>query len=175
MLNTKENGLTYVNLDLNTCRIVLLSDASFANNVDLKSQLGYLILLVDGSNKCNILHYGSNRCKRVCRSVMAAELHALTLGFDYAIIIREMLNEILGRMLKIEAMIDSKTVFNVIAKDSQTTERRLQIDALGIRQSYNTVELSKLSWIPGTLNLADPLTKPMLNKMTPLYNAMMKN
>ena len=102
---------------------MLVTDASFANDKELKSQLGYVILMVDKHNNCNILHYGSNRCQRIARSVMAAEVQALILGFDYAFMIKTLVEEILGTELIIEAMIDSRTVFNVVAKEAKTTER----------------------------------------------------
>ena len=70
------------------------------------------------------------------RSVMAAKVHALVLGFDYAYVIREAVEEPLGRRVEIEAYVDSRTLFNVIAKDSPTAERRFQIDVLALRESY---------------------------------------
>lgn len=92
MTETKEQGLNYVNLDMQSARITLMTEASFANGPGGKSQLGYLILLMEKAINCNILHYGSNQCQRVCRSVMAAEMHGLILGFDYAYIIQDILN-----------------------------------------------------------------------------------
>ena len=46
---TAGQGLDYVKLDMKTARLVLLTDASFANARGLKSQLGFLILMVDGN------------------------------------------------------------------------------------------------------------------------------
>ena len=118
--------------------------------------------MIDKHNACNIIHYASNRCKRVCRSVMAAEVHALILGFDYAYLIQNMLHEILGWTMEIEGITDSKTVFNVVAKEAQTTERRLQIDICTVKESYDKGELRRMFWEPGVSNAADPLTKPVL-------------
>lgn len=168
-------GLTFVHIDLNTARIVLMTDASFANAKGFRTQLGYLILLADDEGRCNIIHYGSNRCKRIARSVMAAEIQALVLGFDFAFVIRDMVEELTRRSVPIEAIIDSKTMFNVIARDGQTTERRLQIDIFALRQSYDNGELRRISWIPGTANPADALTKPVLNTRSPLFKLMQTN
>ena len=173
--STKGQGLHYVPLNLNTARLVLITDASFANAEGLKSQLGYLILMADKNGNCNVLHYGSNKCQRVARSVMAAEIQALTLGFDYAFIVKDLVDEILGRQLRIEAMIDSKTVFNVVAKEGKTTERRLQIDITALRQSYDLGELDRIAWIPGASNPADSLTKPVLLTTSPLFDIMKNN
>lgn len=173
--DTSGQGLDYVKVDMDTARIVLLTDASFANARDLKSQLGYLILVVDDDGNCNVLHYGSNRCRRVARSVMAAELFALVLGYDYAYVVRTLMEEMTGLNLKMEALVDSKTVFDVIAKYSQTGEKRLQIDVNALRQEYDYGELHRLGWLPCILNAADPLTKHRLSLTSPLYLIMVTN
>ena len=175
MKDTKDQGLKYIPLYMDSAKLVLVSDASFANASGLKSQLGYLILRVDKYKNCNILHYAYNRCKRVCRSVMAAEVHAMVLGFDYVYIIRDLIYEITGRKLDIEAITDSKSLFNVVTKDGQAAERRLQIDMLTLKQNYDAGELSRMSWIPGTLNPSDALTKYIVSKLTPLYQVMIDN
>lgn len=60
-----------------------------------------------------------------------------------------MTTDVLGRYLKIESYADSKTLFDVIEKDSGTTEKRLQIDIFSLRESYAKGELARLNWIPG--------------------------
>ena len=172
---TASQGLNYVPIDLKTARLVLMTDASFANAEGMKSQLGYVIAMVDDKGRCNIIHYGSNKCRRIARSVMAAEVMALVLGYDVAFVVKDLVEEILGREIKLEVMIDSRTVFNVIAKDGQTVEKRLQIDVLALRQSYDVGELEKFSWIPGSANPADALTKPVISFKSPLYIIMSTN
>jgi hypothetical protein len=49
-------GLKFVKLDINTLQLFAFIDASFANNKDLSSQIGYILVLLDGSNKANIIH-----------------------------------------------------------------------------------------------------------------------
>ena len=90
---------------------------------------------------------------------MAAELLALVYGFDNAFIIQHTLKEVLGKIVPIDAFVDSRTTFNCVAKQSGTAEKRLQIDAAAIRQSYDRGELRCLGWIPGEENPADGLTK----------------
>lgn len=60
----------------------------------MKRKLGVLVLMMDASGQANIIHYGSNRCLRVIRSVMEWDINALVLGFDYAAIIKYMVQEI---------------------------------------------------------------------------------
>lgn len=52
-------GLKFVPLDMNSVKLILFTDADFANREDLTSQIGFVILLVDASGNCNIVHYGS--------------------------------------------------------------------------------------------------------------------
>lgn len=55
-IENKARGLKYVKLDINSLRLVVFTDFSFANNRDLSSQIGYVICLADASNQANILH-----------------------------------------------------------------------------------------------------------------------
>lgn len=83
--------------------------------------------MTDKTGTANLIHFESNRCKRVTRSVMAAEIHALVLSFDYAYIIKHMIGELLNMYIPLQAYMYSRTVFDVIAKDGKPSERRLQI------------------------------------------------
>ena len=49
-------GLTYVKLDVTTLQLLAFIDASFINNKDLSSQIGYILVLVDIINKANIIY-----------------------------------------------------------------------------------------------------------------------
>ncbi len=173
--STSQQGLNFIKLDLESCRLALFTDSSFANGSNFKSQLGFIILLVDKFNNCNILHYGSNRCKRVTRSVMAAEIHALIYGFDSAYITKSMMEEILNREIDIEAYVDSRTTFNVIARSAPTLEKRLQIDVFGIRESHEKGELKRLGCLPGTQNYSDGLTKDSITTNHCLWDLMNTN
>lgn len=81
------------------------------------------------------------------RSVSAAELHALTYGFGNAFVIREVAAEIIGRRFELEVYVDSKTFFELVAKDTYSYEKRLQIDIHGIRESYTNGEVTRFGWI----------------------------
>lgn len=51
---TSEVGLNYVTLDRNSLRIMLFTDDSFTNASNLKSQLGFVALLVNGDNSAHV-------------------------------------------------------------------------------------------------------------------------
>ena len=172
---TAEDGLRFVNLDLDTLRVVVFCDASFANADHYKSQLGFCVLLVDGNDKANIVHFGSKRCVRVTRSVMAAELHGLLTGFDHGLLVAEMVSNILGRKVDIEAMVDSKTVFDTVTRLSNTLEKRLQIDAYALQEAHKKGELAALFWISSCDNVADPLTKHPWQEQSALRRLMKEN
>lgn len=118
--STKNMHIWFVKWDLGTVRLVLFSDASFENEKGFKRQLGYVIALGDVTGPEHIVHYGRNRCRCVVRSVMAAEVQGLVLGFDYASIVRNTICEIIGRKVPLEAYVDSNHLYNVVAKFGET-------------------------------------------------------
>ena len=46
----------YIKLDINTLYLLVFMDALFINNKDLLLQIGYILVLVDITNKANIMH-----------------------------------------------------------------------------------------------------------------------
>ena len=57
-------------------------DLSFANNYNLSSQLGFIIIFIDKDNRANIFYQLSIKCKQVIRSVLASKLYKMAYGFD---------------------------------------------------------------------------------------------
>lgn len=136
--------MTYKKLDMDTMRLALITDASFANAKQLRSQLEFLILMADRNETANLIHFGSSRCRRVTRSILAAEKHDLVLGFDQAFVMWDTFCKIQGRPVKLEAYVDSRLVSDVIAKDVNTSKKCLQIDILVFRRSYANGELDRI-------------------------------
>ena len=95
-LENKTRGLKYVQLDQNSLQLVVFTDASFANNRDLSSQIGFVICIADSTGKANIIHWSSIKCKRVTRSVLAAELYGMAHGFDTGAVVKATLTKMLG-------------------------------------------------------------------------------
>ena len=88
-------GLTFIPLDLNSISVMVFTDASFANNRDLLSQIGFIIILTDHNQDINILHWSLIKCKRVTRNVLAFKLYALAYGFNIAAVIKLIIQKIL--------------------------------------------------------------------------------
>lgn len=169
---TADGGLKFVRWNMHTAMLVLLMYTSFASSCDLKSQLWLVVFLMDHAGNANILHYGSNRCRRVTRSIMASEIHALVLGFSFSFIVESLLEDVTGRRAPIEANVDSTTVCNVFTKDGRTTEVRQKIYIATLHDSYEKGELARLGWIPGTMNPVDALTKAQVRRTHPLLTLM---
>lgn len=88
---TSAQGLDFVRLDLALMHLVVLSGASFANATNLKSQVGYVILIANKLRCANVVHYASSRYHRESRSMIASEVHALLHALDMGMVIRKKL------------------------------------------------------------------------------------
>jgi hypothetical protein len=100
--------------------------------------------------------------------VLALELYAIAAGVNIAISILTTLAMVTQR-LKIEGIptvvcTDSLSLYECMVKLGTTKEKRLMIDIMAIRQSYERRELSEVRWIKGISNPADAMTKAILNK-----------
>ena len=169
-LKNKLRGLTFVPVDASTAKLFVFVDASFANNKDMSSQLGFLIAIaneVEGDETTqmtgNIVHWSSTKCKRVTRSVLASELYAMTLGFDHASVLKTTIDRIFthAREQPIPNVLctDSWSLYKCLVKLGTTNEKRLMIDIMALQQAYKTREIAKVRWIDGATNLADAMTK----------------
>ncbi|KAI1000019.1 hypothetical protein K3495_g8177 [Podosphaera aphanis] len=65
-------GLAYIPLDISKMRLFVFVDGSFANNNDMSSQIGFVIVLADEEAENdsftitgNIVHWSTTKCKRI--------------------------------------------------------------------------------------------------------------
>ena len=126
-------GIKFPKLNTETTTIREYSDAGFAKNDDLKSQLGMIILLVDKYHNACLLHYASWKSRRVVRSILAAELYAFVSYNDCCQIIAHDLFRIVGKRFPVHLMTDSKSIFDTVTKLSSVSEKRLMIDISSLR------------------------------------------
>jgi len=89
-------------------------DALFANNKDLSSQIGYVIVLADATKKANIVHWSLVKCKRVTWSVLASKLYGMAYGFNIGVIIKSIVDKILQINLLLVLCTDSKSLYNCL-------------------------------------------------------------
>ena len=151
--------MRFVRLAKESLKLLIFTDASFANNRDLSSQIGYILVLADASGAANILHWSSIKCKRVTRSVLASELYAMVHGFDMGASIKATIERILQIDLPLVLCTDSRSLYDCLVKLGTTQEKRLMIDVMCLRQAYERREIAEVKWIDGDSNPADSMTK----------------
>lgn len=120
-----ELGLIVHKLDLESLRLIVHAHISFGNLPDYKTQLGFVVLLSDKTNRVNWFHYRSYKCKRVVRSVLGGETHAFADAFDASYAIRHDLQKIMLRNVPLCIVTDSDSLFKVIVQSSNMTENAL--------------------------------------------------
>ncbi|KAL0939801.1 uncharacterized protein CTRU02_206411 [Colletotrichum truncatum] len=165
---SSNGGLT----DVATAKIFVFVDGSLANNTDLSSQLGFIITLAneapaDGQFTLtgSIVHYSSTKSKRVTRSVLASEIYGMVAGVDLPYALATTLHTITDRLgLPTAVCTDSYSLYECLVKLGTTKEKRLMIDIMALRQSYERRELQEIRWINGEDNQADALTKANPNR-----------
>jgi hypothetical protein len=170
-----DRGLRYAPVDLINAKLMVFVDGSFANNKDLSSQLSFVLMLVNESTDTNntftvcgnIIHYSSTKCKRVTRSVLASEIYGMVNGFNIGISIATTLRMITERLrlpvIPLVICTDSYSLYECLVKLGTTKEKRLMIDIIALRQSYERREITEIRWINGEDNPADAFTKASPN------------
>ncbi|KAM4057858.1 polyprotein [Hirsutella rhossiliensis] len=140
----QQRGLTYIPIDLANAKLIVFTDGSFANNKDLSSQLGFVIALVNETEtartkdqfgiKGNVLHWSSTK-------------YRLNLP-----------------PIPLIVCTDSFSLYECLVKLGTTKEKRLMIDIMALRQSYERREITEIRWINGADNPADAMTKASPNR-----------
>ena len=155
-----KRGVRYLPLDMICTKLYVFVDGSFANNKDLSSQIGYLIILAnesindpsDDPNSFqitgNLIHWSSTKSKRVTRSILASEIYGMVSGVDMSIVIKATLDTITSRLdlppIPIVVCTDSFSLYECLVKLGTTKEKRLMIDIMALRQSYERRELAEV-------------------------------
>src|SRR5204863_5653797 len=116
-------------------------------------------VLANKHDKANIIHWSSIKCKRVTRSVLASELYGMAHGFDAGATIKSTVERILQIDLPLLLCTDSKSLYDCLVKLGTTQEKRLMVDLMCLRQSYERREITEIKWIDGNTNPADAMTK----------------
>ena len=142
-------------------KIVVYTDAALANLSDgVSSMGGHIILLVDEKGKCCPLSWHAGKIKRVVRSTIAAEALSLQEGFEDAVYLKNLIQELIHLpCISVEAIIDNKSVLEAVHSTSMVDDKRLRIDIGALKESLKKKELNAVKWCPGDQQLADCLTK----------------
>jgi hypothetical protein len=144
-------------LNLDHLKLMIFTDVSFAN-VDFHSQIEYVICLIN-EQKANLIHWFFTKCKRVIRSVLAAELYAMINDFDVESIIKSTLKRIINILISLILCTNFKSLYDCLIKLKTIIEKRLMIDLMCLRQSYERRKIMKIQWIDDNSNLANVMIK----------------
>ena len=161
---TQDVKVQFVTLDAQSMHLLVFSDGSFACNDDLSSQSGFILLLADKTGSANILHCSSAKTKRIVRSVLGAETLGLSSAADMAVSVMLDIDDMMGKRLELHMLTDSETLFSVLVKSTTTIELRLMIDIASAKQSFDRDEITTISWIRRSENIADAMTKVTPNQ-----------
>jgi hypothetical protein len=106
-----------------------------------------------------LIHWSSIKCKRITRSVLAVELYAMINDFDVEAVVKFIIDRMLHISLSLILLTDSKSLYDCLVKLDTISEKRLMIDLMCLRQSYERREIAEIRWIDGNINFADAMTK----------------
>ncbi|KAF1979932.1 hypothetical protein BU23DRAFT_576770 [Bimuria novae-zelandiae CBS 107.79] len=134
--------LRYVPVNLINTKLMVFVDGSFANNKDLSSQLGFILMLINKSTDANntfiiygnIIYYSLIKCKRVIWSVLASKIYSIVNGLP---------------VVPLVIYIDSYSLYECLVKLGTTKEKRLIINIIALHHEDNP---------------ADAFTKVLLNR-----------
>ena len=83
----------------------------------------------------------------------------MTHGFDIAAVIKATIDRMLYTVLLLILCTDSRSLYDCLVKLGTTQEKRLMIDIICLRQSYERKEIAEVKWINRDSNPADAMTK----------------
>ena len=150
--------------------ILVFADASKGDD---HGQLGLITGLLVGEMKndaiFHTLSWLSHKSKRPVKSVPAAEILASAEAIDEAKMISHAFSEIMNMNIGVHLCVDSKDLFTSLSTQRNSIDRSIRGDVASIRFEFQVGNVNKISWIPGKINLADPLT----NKDSQLTDALL--
>ena len=169
--NTPHEGLLMQDIPVNTKTVIVTySDASWSNAARSGSQIGIMIGLCPPEVRSmptsfTPIDWRSCRAARVCRSTLAAEASAADEASDRAAYVNMTLSEILfdgpahrlGCRVDYVQTTDAKSLYDAICSEAPNlTDKR---SLCNVRAIQETVDKSRMHWLPSNCQFADGLTK----------------
>ena len=156
--------------------VLSASDAAFGAQPGGHSQGGLVIAIaekkiLEGEGQLCILEAASMKIQRVVRCSMSAEISMASTAFEHGDFVRAALSEILCKDFRLAdwkmwsskwphyLVIDAKTGYDVLNNDSQTSDRKIQIDLAVLKQALLNGQSNFVKWVPGRHMIADGMTK----------------
>lgn len=140
--------------------VLVFSDAGRAKE---RGQLEFLCGLLLGELKkgsvFHVLSWSSHLSKRPAKSIGSAEVLAAGSAIDEGILTSSALHVLLNAFIPVIIAVDSKYLFDSLSSCHVPEDKAIRADVQLIRYYFETKKIQKMIWIPGSLNLADPLSK----------------
>ena len=148
-------GIKYIALDLKQVKLFIFVDSSFINNKDFSFQIGYLIILINKTEKTNkfvikgnLIYYSSTKSKRVTKSILAFKIYRIVRGVNMAIAINIIIKIITRELRFLQTPIIVYTnlylLYKYLVKLSTTKEKYLIIDIMALCQLYKCKEIIEI-------------------------------
>ena len=141
--------------------LLVFADAS---KLPEHGQLCYLAGLLFGrlekGSTFHALSWASHKSKRPVKSIASAEILAVGEAIDEGKILAKAYEELIGVQTELWIILDSKDLYETLTTCRNATDRSVRGDVSLIRYEFETQNVSRMIWIPGSTNLADPGTKP---------------
>ena len=162
--------------------VISASDAAYGAQPGGHSQGGVVVALADpaileGEAKLCVVEAMSTKIQRVVRCSMSAEVSMAATAFEHGDFVRAALSEMLNGKFVLKdwklwasgrrhfLVIDAKTGFDVLNNESQTSDRKVQIDLAVLKQALLEGSSNSFArWVPGHHMIADGMTKWFSNK-----------
>ena len=155
--------------DISELLVKVYADASFANQDQATRSTGGRVVLLENKeeNTVNIASWKTKKIGRVCRSVKGAETRALEEAIDEAVHTARIVNEIyIGKIdlknpaqIPVEALTDSKSLWESVHNTRQCEEKLLRNSIAGIKEMMELGMVKSIEWVPTDKQLADCMTK----------------
>ena len=162
----KNNILKFTKIgNISELIVKVYADASYGNRDNgTRSTEGRVVLLQNTETEAvNISGWKTKKISRVCRSVKAAETRALENGIDDAVNIARVLKEIYtGKInlrnpeqIPVEAVTDSKLLWESIHNSRQCEEKMLRNSIANIKEMKTLGYIRRIFWFPKENKKAD--------------------
>lgn len=111
------------------------------------------------SENCNIPYFLNQKSQHVSRYVLGGELNSFADALDIACVIKNEVESVIGKIIPITSLTDSKSLFDAITKSSSSSKKLLMIELSAVREAYSNHEISDVGYISSKNNPAESLKK----------------
>ena len=113
----------------------------------------------ENSSVIHILQWGSHLSQRPVRSIASGEVLAVGSAIDKGKILSRTFSKLFKTYVPLSVVVDSKDLFTSLSTCCIPEDKTIRADLELLRYHYETHHLEELIWVPGSVNLADPLIK----------------